>query len=277
MALAGARGMQLGLARRHGISGGSVNDAVLYLLVFAAGALVGLSELLTRHRDYPGRAILSVPSLLYLLLNGVLSMLALLVVKLSPPEFLKDGSNLEPVKTVLFVGFGAAAFFRSSFFKLRTPDGDISVGPGLIIDVFLRVIDDLVDRSLGVKRLEDVSKVMTGVSYSKAAKVLPIYCFAALRRLSPEAQRQVAMQVDALTNAADIEEDTKLVPLGLAIMSLTGLPILTNAVEQLAKTIKSNPPSAAAQLSTASPTPPARSVVAPTSTMPSPDADGATP
>jgi hypothetical protein len=232
---------------------------------------------LIRHRDYPGQAIFSIPSLLYLLLNGVLSMLALLVVKLSPPEFLKDGSNLEPVKTVLFVGFGAAAFFRSSFFKVRTPDSDISVGPGLIIDVFLRVTDDLVDRSLGVKRLEDVSKIMAGVSYSKAAKVLPTYCFAALRRLSPEAQQQFAIQVKALADAADIEEDTKSVPLGLAIMSLTGLPILTNAVEQLAKTIKSNPPSATAQLSAASPTPPAPAVVGPTATAPSPAADDTTP
>jgi hypothetical protein len=39
----------------------------LYLYVFTAGALVGVSELLTRHRDYPLLAAVTVPSLLYLI------------------------------------------------------------------------------------------------------------------------------------------------------------------------------------------------------------------
>jgi hypothetical protein len=221
-----------------------MSDGGLYFLVFLAGALVGLAELLSRHRDYPVLAALSEPSIAYLFLNGFLSMLALLVCKLSPPTFLLTGAeqhDLDPVKTVLFVGFGAAAFFRSSFFKLRTPEGDISVGPGLIIDVFLRVIDDAVDRKLGAKRLDDVAAIMDGVIYVKAAKALPTYSFAALKRLSPESQQQFAIQIKSLTDAADIDDDTKSVSLGLAIMSLTGFGILKKAVDHLGHTIK--PPS----------------------------------
>jgi hypothetical protein len=216
----------------------------IFALVFLAGALVGLGELLSRHRDYPTQAALSVPSISYLILNGVLSVVALLIVSLSPPDWLKDGSNLDPVKTVLTVGFGAAAFFRSSFFKLRTPDGDISVGPGLIIDVFLRVIDDSVDRKLGEQRLDDGSAIMANVNFSKAAKALPTYCFAGLRRLSPEAQQQIALQIKALSDATDIDDDTKAVALGLAIMSLTGKPILKKAVDHLGSKIKNLPPAA---------------------------------
>src|SRR5437016_11596205 len=104
-----------------------MSDTGLYALVFLIGALVGLAELLTRHKDYPWRAATSIPSIGYLVLNGLLSMLALLICKLSPPNFLlADNGELDPVKTVLLVGFGAAAFFRSSVFKLRTPDGDLS-------------------------------------------------------------------------------------------------------------------------------------------------------
>ena len=91
---------------------------------------------------------------------------------------------LDLLKTVLLVGFGAAAFFRSSFFKLRTNDGELSVGPGLIIEVFLKVIDEAVDRNLGETRLDDVTKIMQGVSFTKAKTELPTLCFGALRRLA---------------------------------------------------------------------------------------------
>jgi hypothetical protein len=218
-----------------------MGDLFLYVLVFFAGALVGLAELLSRHRDYPVEAATSGPSIGYLILNGVLAMLALLICKLAPPSFLLVGgvgTELDWLKTFLLVGFGSAAFFRSSFFKLRTPDGDLSIGPGLIIDVFLRVIDDAVDRALGAKRLDEVSGIMDGVIFSKAAKALPTYCFAALKRLSPETQQQFAIQIKALSDATDVDDDTKSVSLGLAIMSLTGRNILKKAVEHLARQIK---------------------------------------
>lgn len=210
-----------------------------YVLVFVAGMLVGLAELLSRHRDYPLQAGLSLPSFGYLILNGSLSLVALLIVSLSPPEWLKSGAALDPIKTVLLVGFGAAAFFRSSFFKLRTPEGEISVGPGLIIDVFIKVIDDAVDRKLGGQRLDDASEIMKDVSFVKAAKALPTYCFAGLRRLSPESQQQAALQIKALSEAADMDDAAKSVALGLTIMSLTGKAILRKGVTQLGARIKS--------------------------------------
>lgn len=210
-----------------------------YILVFVAGLLVGTAELLSRHRDYPLRAISSGPSIGYLALNGGLSVAALWVVKLSPPAFLMsaDGAGLDPVKTALVVGFGAAAFFRSSFFKVRGPEGDISVGFGLIIEVFQRVIDGEVDRKLGERRIDDVSTIMANVSFVKAAKALPTYCFAALRRVSIDEQQQLAIQIKALSDATDLDEDAKVVSLGLAIMALTGKQVLSKAVSHLGNRI----------------------------------------
>jgi len=131
-----------------------------------------------------------------------------------------------------------AAFFRSSLFKLRAPEGDISVGPGLIIEVFQRVIDGAVDRKLGEQRIDDVSAIMADVSFAKAAKALPTYCFAALRRVSPEEQQQLAIQIKALSDATDLDEDARVVSLGLAIMALTGQRILAKAVNHLGNRIK---------------------------------------
>lgn len=219
----------------------------LFILVFAAGVVVGLGELLSRHRDYPLEAIASAPSAFYLILNGLLSILALLVVRLAPPDWLMTTDTtpvLDLLKTVLLVGFGAAAFFRSSFFKLRTNDGELSVGPGLIIEVFLKVIDEAVDRRLGETRLDDVTKIMQGVSFVKAKTELPTLCFGALRRLADGDQQAMALEVRRLTDATDMTDQSKAVSLGLALMTVTGKPILSKAVKELGSTITATPPPA---------------------------------
>jgi hypothetical protein len=217
-----------------------------YFGAFLIGIMVGVAELLSRHRDYPLVAISTLPSFGYLALNGILALFALLVLAVWRPEWLLVGAPsaaspmppLDTLKAALVAGFGAAAFFRSSLFKVRTPDGDLSFGPAIVIDVFLRVIDDAVDRTLGAKRLDDAAAIMRGVDFEKAAKSLPTYCFAALKRLSPEAQQQFAFQLKALQDAPSIDPTVKTISLGLAIMALVGRAILQKAVDQLGPSIK---------------------------------------
>lgn len=214
-------------------------------LVFLFGCLVGTAELVSRHSDHRLRAITTVPSLMYLALNGALSILALIVIDYVRPAWLGYASGntgpLEPpanIWIVLTAGFGAATFFRSSIFKLKTQDGDMSIGPAIIVDVFLNVIDESVDRVIGKQRLIEVSRIMDHVDFTKAAKSLPTFCFAGLRRLSPDVQRQFAFQLKELLDAQDMTGRVKSVSLGLAVMNLTGMPILTEAVRQLGDEIK---------------------------------------
>src|SRR3954471_18151375 len=73
-------------------------------------------------------------------------------------------------------------------------------------------------------------------------KALPTYCFAGLRRLSPEAQQQAALQIRSLSELNDMDDRAKAVALGLTIMSLTGKPILKKGVDQLGDRIIGTPP-----------------------------------
>ncbi|MDR3462351.1 MAG: hypothetical protein P4L76_08560 [Beijerinckiaceae bacterium] len=214
-------------------------------LVFLFGCLVGAAELISRHSDHRLRAISTVPSLAYLLLNGLMSVFALLVINYVRPEWLgykTDASGIvqspESIWLILAAGFSGATFFRSSVFKLKTPDGDMSIGPAIIIDVFLNVIDESVDRIIGQQRLIEVSAIMDGVNFDKAAKNLPTFSFAALRRLSPDAQQQFAFQLKQLADRTELDPKVRSISLGLSIMNLTGKPILTQAVTQLGDTIK---------------------------------------
>lgn len=217
-----------------------------FTLVFVFGVLVGIAELVSRHSDYRFRALATAPSLGYLFLNGLLSVFALTVIDYLRPQWLgytfdAGGALIKQPETiwlVLTAGFGAAAFFRSSLFKIKTQDGEISVGPAIIIDILLDVIDEAVDRVIGNRRLKDMTEVMQNVDFAKASKSLPTLCFASLRRLSPEVQRQFALQLKELVDDPNMNGKVRALSLGLAIMNLTGKAILLEAVHQLGDDIR---------------------------------------
>lgn len=221
-----------------------------FFLVFVFGCLVGASELMSRHSDHRLRAVGTPAGLGYLFLNGFLSDLALVAIDYIRPEWLgyrpqADGTIAQPalIWLVLTAGFGAAAFFRSSIFKLKTQEGEIAIGPALVIDVFLTVIDESVDRELGKQRLVEVAGLVANVDFNKAAKSLPTYCFASLKRLPPDTQRQFAIQLKQLSDTPDMNNGVKVVSLALSVMALVGKPILTEAIRQLGATIQLDPPS----------------------------------
>lgn len=212
-----------------------------YIYVFFLGCLVGGAELTSRHSDHRLTAMFTGPSLAYLFLNGLLSLSALCLLDRLHPAwagFGDDGHKPDDLRLVLIAGFGAAAFFRSSLFKLKTPDGDVAVGPALIFDTFLGIIDESVDRTIARKRLLEVSQIMLGVDFDKAAKNLPTFCFAALHRLTPDAQQQFAFQLKQLIDTPGLSPKVKAVSLGLSIMNLTGKPVLEKAIESLGNDIK---------------------------------------
>lgn len=216
-----------------------------YIFVFIFGSAVGAAELISRHSDHRLTAITTGPSIAYLILNGLLSIFALVVIGLVHPSWLgynvdAAGKVSQPdqlVWVILTAGFGAAAFFRSSIFKIKTTDGDLAIGPSIVIDVFLNVIDESVDRIIGQQRIKEVSVIMQKIDFAKAHTGLPTLCFATLKRLSPEAQTQFAFQLKQLVDAQNVTNEVKVLSLGMSIMNLTGKPILEECVSQIRSTI----------------------------------------
>ncbi len=147
------------------------------------GLLVGLTEILSRYRDDPWRAILDAGALIYALVNVAAATIALFllgdVFKLT---FNVDDipANVEKIRLlrILVAGLGAMALFRSSLLVFRIGDKDVAIGPGLVLQVLLDVTDRAVDRARARPRAEIVSKIMTGVDFAKAEVALPTYCFA---------------------------------------------------------------------------------------------------
>lgn len=214
------------------------------LLVPILGAAVGIGELVSRYRDAPARAIWSIPALTYILLNVAAAVGSLLLIHAFDWRF---GSGVQPgsaaliATRVLVAGFGSMALFRSSLFVVRVGSQDVSIGPSSFLQMALSAADRAVDRFRAQDRAESVGKVMEGLSFEQIHEALPTFCLALMQNLPEEDQKQLANKIILLQDA-DIENDTKVLVLGLELMNAVGPDTLEAAVASLKR---SDPPPAA--------------------------------
>ena len=119
---------------------------------FLFGVSVGLSEILSHYRDEPLLATATPFGMAYLILNGLLSLAAFVVLRKYPTQIfpaVKDDYFL----TAVIAGFGAMAVFRSKLFTYRTDDGkDIAIGPSIVLETIFKTIDAKIDRSRATSR-----------------------------------------------------------------------------------------------------------------------------
>src|ERR1043166_5966623 len=119
------------------------------------GMLIGVAEVISRYRDEPLQAVVSPFGLIYCVLNGVISLAALLLIFKYPTIF---GSLANDGLAAAFAaGFGGAAVMRSKVAVIKgTDDKDVSLGPDFVIRVLLQAIDRNVDRFRAERRQASV-------------------------------------------------------------------------------------------------------------------------
>ena len=208
-----------------------------YLVVALIGILVGITELINRYRDAPSSTLTSAPAFLYLGLNALASLTALLLTETFKIDFgLGATENLAWIQ-VLASGFSAMAIFRSSFFVVRVGDQDIGIGPSSLLQIVLGSVDRAVDRVRARNRAEEVAKIMKDISFKKAYPALSAYCLALMQNLSEEDQDLLGEDLKALAKAP-MDEEIKVLNMGLALMNAVGPNVLRVAVETLSSRIK---------------------------------------
>jgi hypothetical protein len=196
------------------------------------GAMIGLMELVSRYRDKPSSAVLVTPAWIYLGLNVGASLAALYVTFAFDLHFgLQEGPKLEFVR-VLVAGLGAMAFFRSSLFTVRVGESDVAVGPGSFLQLLLDATDREVDRLRAQARAREAVEIMRNVSFEKARTALPTFCLALMQNLKPEDQTKLGQDVNAL-RAAEMDEATKVLVLGVILMDYVGPDVVKTAVARL--------------------------------------------
>jgi len=209
--------------------------AIVIAIVAAGliGTLVGASELLTRYRDSSSAALRNVPAALYLAINATASIAAFGVAHIAGWKFGTDASGDELLCLQVAVGgFGSIALFRSSLFLVHPSGEDVNVGPANILQSLLDATNREIDRTRGSERFPEVAKMMQGVRFSEAYKVLPTVVLASMQNLSDDEQAQLATQLKVLADSK-LEDWAKSLTLGLTLEALIGRRVLAAAVATL--------------------------------------------
>ena len=202
-----------------------------WIAVAALGALVGASELISRYRDAPEKALRTWPAYFYVALNCAASLGALGLIH---ANHWFDDSRW---KQILMAGVSAMAFFRTSLFVVRAGDRDIGVGPSGFLQIFLSAADRAVDRIRAAARSDAVAEIMKGVDYAKAFPSLPPYCLALMQNVSQEDQQQLGRALVRLDQGT-ADPNVKVRLLGLELINVVGVDVLKAAVKALGDEIR---------------------------------------
>jgi hypothetical protein len=210
-----------------------------WAVIAALGAATGAIELIGRYKDAPFRALPTYGASIYIAVNIVASLTGLYLLQTVGASFI---SETDPTKRaiyeILVAGFGSLTFLRSSIFKIRFDDNDISVGPALLLDVLLAAADRGVDRRRGADRAREAAEAMKDVSFDKAISSLPPFCFALMQNLTNDEQSAISTQLDKVQKNVAIDPHAKSLLMGLLLMNFVGVEVLKEAVGQLAPYIK---------------------------------------
>jgi len=196
------------------------------------GALIGLAvgavEILQRYRDAPFRAVCNLWGIGYVVLNAAVSYATFWVV-----HHWAEGSNtLQSLGLAVTAGFGGAALIRAKFTTIRLPNGqEFGIGPAIVIETLLAVVDRQLDRRLATVRYDTVHRLMRGIDFEKAKLRLPRELFLALQSVPEEEAEQVAGPIDEIDAMDGLSSQDKSYLLGYYLLDLVGKEFLASVLD----------------------------------------------
>jgi hypothetical protein len=206
--------------------------AIDFATVAGIGALVGTGELVGRYRDAPARALSCAPAYAYIVVNIAAACAAYALARAFSWHFGAASGEAARWTRVLVAGFGAMALFRSSLFIVRVHDQDVGIGPSSLLKALLDAADRGVDRVRGIQRATEVEQLLQGVTWERARTDLPALCLGLM-------QNSTLIEQDALAGAirdieaGDLDDDVRVLLVGLELLNLAGIGVLRGAVALL--------------------------------------------
>lgn len=217
-----------------------MSDAAVFGLFVAAAAVggaVGASELVSRYRDAPGRALATPGAWGYIALNALASVAAFAIVRAFDWQFGATGGAVSLTQW-LVASFGAMALLRSALFTVKIEGRDVGIGPNALVMSLLSACDRGVDRRRATVRATDVPRIMQGVSYARAKGPLPAIALALMQNLPAEDQSTLDRLLGAIEKDEEMTDATKALLLGLTVTNAVGTDVLGKAKTALGDDIR---------------------------------------
>jgi hypothetical protein len=200
------------------------SNAPFLFISFLLGISVGAAEIISRFKDEPMVAVRNVAGVLYLTLNGVISLLV--CATLIHYSESKAGLAMfkdDPLLTGVVAGLASMALMRSKLFTFKGDGGnEYAIGPDVIFSMFLRAIDRNIDRRRVKKRHLIVYQAVSGITDSKEAISFLQSSIASFQNLSQEERELLNNRVDQISRDESLDERLKLMRLGFMFLDITG-------------------------------------------------------
>jgi hypothetical protein len=178
------------------------------LVAGGIAALVGLTEIITRYRSDPRRAVTSLPALVYIVLNGGAGALALYLVRSFGWTF-GHASNVT-LWRILIAGFGALALFRSSLFVAKIGNTNVGVGPSAALEGLLGALDRDVDRKCALAISKEVTEAnLAGLNPQAVMSALPVLCLALMQNFPAGDQALLGADLSKVENDDKLPAEAK--------------------------------------------------------------------
>lgn len=202
------------------------------LLAALIGGAAAAAELAARYKDDPLRALVSAPSALYMLFNAAAAFAAVYLLDRFAPKLIHGHDGVVDIfAAALLAGFGSLSVMRMSVIKLRVGADEVSVGPALVIEQVLRVVDRSVDRLLAVRRAELADELSERFNFDTQGLSLVAVSIALLQNASAEEQTRMTEVARALMGRSDLPSRMKAASLVLALLGLVGERVLRSAID----------------------------------------------
>lgn len=171
-----------------------------WVIAGAIGGLVGAADIIGTFKDEPNEAVASWPGIVFIIVNALLAILALLAV----------ASGQQPTTArAVWAGLGASVILRSKLFTVRVENRDISVGPSFVVERLLDAIIRSVDRSRARARRAFVAAVVggNGLDFERTRNSVLADVMGAMQSLTPEEQAHITTQAQLLDKHPGSETD----------------------------------------------------------------------
>jgi hypothetical protein len=194
-----------------------------YFYVFVLGALAAFTEIIVKFSDEPIKTFKTQEALFYHVVNGLIAMFALYVLILSGAP---AGNPLERMKIVVVAGLGSVLIMRSKLFDLKVGQQEIAFGPEQFVRVFLKFMENAIDRVRAQARVEFVKQVLDNIDSEK----VQAYCLAMLdaaQALEDDKRKELQDKIKTIGQGAANDKQLRSYQLGFAILNRMGEDFLT--------------------------------------------------
>lgn len=203
-----------------------------YVLSSLLGALFGLGELLSRHRDSPFSAVSNPNAIAYIAINALVSALVLyLIQELGLVTFADQPEKARTIYQVLAAGIGGIAILRVGF-SVSVSGEKLSLSFAALTDPLLQATNDAVDRAQARNKLEVIQSMVADLECELAVRELPPICLSLMRNVSKDDADQLGELVSTVV-LQNVAEQTKLLNVMSALLDIVGESVLQEAVNSL--------------------------------------------